>query len=81
MRQELQSYIRKNLKHILDSSARKQIQGFMGYPVIAPEDCPPELDRIIISSYDTQDEMATIVGKRAMLLYEDVRAYDVWMGE
>ncbi len=73
--------LKKNLKCILDSSLRKQSEGFEGRPVIAPEDCPNDIDRIIISSYDTQDEMATIVGKRAMMLYDDVRAYDVWLGE
>ena len=52
----------------------------MGLPIEHPDDCPIEADRIIISSYDTQDEMATLVGKRALQLYEDVRAYDVWLG-
>ena len=73
--------LKKNLKCILDSSLRKQSEGFEGRPVLAPDDCPDSVDRIIISSYDTQDEMATIAGKRAMMLYDDVRAYDVWLGE
>ena len=69
----------KNTSCILDSSPDKIGTTFMGLPVEHPDDCPDEADRIIISSYDTQDEMATIVGKRAMQLYEDVRAYDVWL--
>jgi SAM-dependent methyltransferase len=72
--------LKKNLVCFLDSSPAKQALGFYGFDVLAPEDCPKDVDRIIISSYDTQDEMAAIVGKRAMQLYEDVRAYDVWLG-
>ena len=71
----------KNTSCILDSSPGKIGTMFMGLQVVHPDDCPIEADRIIISSYDTQDEMATIVGKRALQLYEDVRAYDVWLGE
>ena len=66
---------------ILDSSPEKIGKPFMGIMVSHPDDCPDDADRIIISSYDTQDEMATMVGKRALQLYEDVRAYDVWLGE
>lgn len=71
----------RNTSCILDSNPRKIGTMFMGLPVEHPDDCPIEADRIIISSYDTQDEMATIVGKRALQLYEDVRAYDVWLGK
>lgn len=71
----------RNTSCILDSNPGKIGTMFMGLPVEHPDDCPIEADRIIISSYDTQDEMATIVGKRALQLYEDVRAYDVWLGE
>ena len=71
----------RNTSCILDSSPGKIGTMFMGLQVVHPDDCPTEADRIIISSYDTQDEMATIVGKRALQLYEDVRAYDVWLGE
>ena len=71
----------QNTSCILDNSPGKIGTMFMGLQVVHPDDCPIEADRIIISSYDTQDEMATIVGKRALQLYEDVRAYDVWLGE
>jgi SAM-dependent methyltransferase len=54
---------------------------FRNTPVVHPSKCPDEVDTIICSSYDHQDEMAEAVGKRAFLIYDDVRAYDVWMGE
>jgi len=46
---------------------------------------PPDMHRpgvpVVISSYDTQDEMAEMVGKDAIKLYSNVKAYDVWKGE
>ncbi|MHA1961825.1 MAG: class I SAM-dependent methyltransferase [Candidatus Thorarchaeota archaeon] len=65
----------------LNSDPAEQGKTILGLPVYAPEDCPFDVDSIICSSYDSQDEMAQAVGKRARLLYEDVRAYDVWLGE
>jgi len=65
----------------LNSDTTKQGYWLDRGPVFSPDDCPDEVDTIICSSYDSQEEMAQAVGKRAFLLYDDVRAYDVWMGE
>ena len=71
----------KNTEAFLDSDPKRQGLQYYGKPILAPEHCPEFVDTVITSSYDSQDEMATAIGKRAFQLYEDVRAYDVWLGE
>ena len=71
----------RNTAFFLDSDPKRQGLQYYGKPILAPEDCPDIIDTVITSSYDSQDEMATVIGKRAFQLYEDVRAYDVWLGE
>ena len=65
----------------LDSDPNNYGSWVYGKQTLMPADCPEHVDTIICSSYDSQHEMAATVGKRAFLLYDDVRAYDVWMGE
>ncbi|MHA2062974.1 MAG: class I SAM-dependent methyltransferase [Candidatus Thorarchaeota archaeon] len=70
----------KNTAVFLDSDTDRQGKHLYGRPVMSPAFCPDDVDTVIISSYDSQDEMATVIGKRSFQLYEDVRAYDVWLG-
>jgi SAM-dependent methyltransferase len=40
-----------------------------------------DVDAVILSSYDSQEEMAEAVGEKAFKLYDEVNAYDTWQGE
>jgi SAM-dependent methyltransferase len=72
------------LKHtecFLSSIPELKGQNYRSKPILSPSETPDTVDTVICSSYDSQNEMAQIIGKRAFLLYDDVRAYDVWMGD
>jgi len=67
---------------VIDSHPEKQGSmvkvGGKKVPVISPEDVPEDIKHVIISSYDTQNEMAEVFPGRAVKLYNEIKAYDVW---
>ena len=72
------------VEFILDSNPTKWGIEFLGRQVVAPNQLPGFIDSVVISSYDTQEEMAEVINKmpggRAVKLYksEHVKAYDAW---
>jgi len=50
-----------------------------GLPVTkVPDVIPEDIDAVIISSYDSQEEMSAIIGPKAQRLYDKTVAYDTY---
>jgi len=53
---------------------------YQSRPIYKPDDIN-DIDVVLISSYDNQEEMAALVGEKAVTLYDNPVAYDTWRGE